>query len=145
MCSSWDVLCNPATIRRPLFRPLVRPASSDGRASRLANASMNNHQRRWVLSGMDRIDVMNTSAHDDTSGFMELIMSSRQLMYRLPPFGLLSQSRMENRPGFMPVCSYSLFDSTKRAEDSALLASLEPTKRDSARVLSRNFFKKSKK
>src|SRR3546814_518598 len=102
---------------------------------------MNSHQRRCVLSGLDRIDVMNTSAHDDTSGFMELIMSSRQLMYRFPPSGLTSQSRMENRPGFMPVCSESLFDSTKRAEDSALLASLEPTKRDSASVPSRNCFK----
>src|SRR3546814_1943547 len=50
MCSSWDVLCKPATIRRPFFRPLVRPASSDGRASRLASSSMNNHQRRWVRS-----------------------------------------------------------------------------------------------
>src|SRR3546814_11596425 len=145
MCSNCDVLCNTATMRRPFLRPLVKPASSEGRASRLASSSMNSHQRRWVPSGMDKMDVMNTSAHDDTSGFMELIMSSRQLMYRLPPFGLLSQSRMENRPGFMPVCSDSLFDSTKRAEDSALLASLEPTKRDSARVLSRNFFKKSKK
>src|SRR5690554_5593143 len=141
MCSSWDVLCKPATMRRPFFRPLVRPASSDGRASRLANSSMNNHQRRWVPSGMDKMDVMNTSAHDDTSGFMELIMSSRQLIYRFPPSGLASQSRMENLPGFMPVCSDSLFDSTKRADDSALLASLEPTNRDSARVPSRNCFK----
>lgn len=77
---------------------------------------MNNHQRQWVLLGADKMDIMNTSAHDDTSGFMELIMYSRQLMYRFPPSGLASQSRMENRPGFMLVCSYSLFDSTKRAE-----------------------------
>src|SRR5690606_35946470 len=90
---------------------------------------------------MDRMDVMKTSAHEDTSGFMELIMSSRQLMYRLPPSGRDSHSRMENVPGFMPVCSDSLFDSTKRAEDRALLASLEPTKRDSASVPSKNCFK----
>src|SRR5690606_33333287 len=90
---------------------------------------------------MDRMDVINTSAHEDTSGFIELIMSSRQLMYRLPPSGRDSHSRMENFPGFMPVCSDSLFDSTKRAEDSALLASLEPTNRDSASVPSRNCFK----
>src|SRR5690606_9548663 len=112
----------------------------EGRPSRLASSSMNSHQRRWVFSGMDRMDVMNTSAQDETSGFMELIMSSRQLMYRLPPSGFSSQSRMENLPGFMPVCSESLFDSTKRAEDSALLASLEPTNRDSASVPSRNCF-----
>src|SRR5690606_5446779 len=90
---------------------------------------------------MDRMDVMKTSAHEDTSGFMELIMSSRQLMYRLPPSGRDSHSRMENVPGFMPVCSDSLFDSTKRAEDRALLASLEPTNRDSASGPSRNCFK----
>src|SRR5690606_23648873 len=89
---------------------------------------------------MDRMDVMKTSAHEDTSGFMELIMSSRQLMYRLPPSGRDSHSRMENVPGFIPVCSDSLFDSTKRAEDRALLASLEPTNKDSARVPSRNCF-----
>src|SRR5690606_8665643 len=102
---------------------------------------MKSHQRRWALSGMDRTDVMNTSAQDDTRGFMELIMSSRQLIYKLPPSGWASQSRIENLPGFMPVCSDSLFDSTNRAEDSALLASLEPTNRDSARVPSRNCFK----
>src|SRR5690606_41281712 len=123
MCSSCDVLCRPATMRRPFLRPLVRPASSEGSASKLANSSMKSHQRRWALSGMDRMDVMNTSAQDDTKGFMELIMSSRQLIYRLPPSGSASQSPIENLPGFIPVRSESLFDSTKRAEDSALLAS----------------------
>src|SRR5690606_36870592 len=131
----------PATMRSPFLRPLISPASSDGRPSRLASSSMNNHQRLPVCSGMDRMDVMNTSTQADTSGFMACIMSSRQLIYRLPACGSSSQPRMENGPGFMLVCSDSLLDSTNRAEDSALLASLEPTNMDSASVPSRNYLR----
>src|SRR3546814_5975763 len=72
---------------------------------------------------------------------MALAISSRQLIYRLPPSGSSSQSRIENWPVFMLVCSDSLFDNTNLAEDKALLASLDPVKSDSAKVPSRNCFR----
>src|SRR5699024_3483867 len=124
-------------MRRPFFRPLVSPASKDGKASRLANSSMNIHQRRLRSSVIDRTDVIKTSAHAETRGFMADAISSRQLINRLPPSGSSSQERIEKLPDFMLVCSDNLFESTKRALESALLASFDPVNRDSASVSSK--------
>src|SRR5690606_8065900 len=54
--------------RRPFFRPLVSPPSSEGKPSRLASSSMNSHQRRCARPGMERTDATPTSAQEDTSG-----------------------------------------------------------------------------
>src|SRR3546814_1327286 len=55
------------------------------------------------------MDVMNTSAHDDTSGFMELIMSSRQLMYRFPPSGLARSEEHTSELQSLMRISYAVF------------------------------------